>query len=107
MTVIIDGYEMDGISYWVTRNYFTFKSPFRDEHCAPAWSLSRLLSLMPKTIEADGRVFALNMAFSRARIIISFADRDGRTLTIEQSAEPVGACVKMIETLTRNGFLMN
>lgn len=78
----------------------------------PAWSLSRLLELMPKRIKrgdwsdytlslnCDGCFWDLEYTYAR------YCGEDD-TLVLLEDTDPKEACVKAIEWLTANGYPLN
>lgn len=94
----------------------------------PAWSLSALLSLLPKELDdfpftkwyepfQDGWEICdkedestingeVKLYFSDGRWIVDY-DWDGFTGRLPQSDSPIEACVLAIELLTANGYKLN
>lgn len=78
----------------------------------PAWSLSRLLGLLPKRIKrgdcsdytlglsCDGCFWDLEYTYAR------YCGEDD-SLVLFEDTDPIEACVKAIEWLTANGYKLN
>ena len=106
-----------------------YKEALKDRGYIPAWSLSRLLGLLPKTIgdfwmtkwyapnvdgfEIDdmGEPYQLSGDFQLLHIgggnyQVEY-DWDGFRGKLPQSDNPIEACVLAIELLTANGYKLN
>lgn len=94
------------------RPYGTFKEPFREQNCIPAWSLSRLLEMMPKKLTVGISVLELGMGFEPfyGHFYLRYTNARTGIDDLESHTEadtPMDACVQMIEWLTQNGYELN
>lgn len=94
-------------------SYNTAKMLYGEEFVTPAWSLSRLLALMPKIIEpAPYENYYLNMAQEcplTDEYIVSYMPCWDLSDAIIRTRDnnPIEACVQMIERLKDNGCDIN
>lgn len=94
-------------------------SPYKDNQrkdekgFAPAWSLSRLLGLIPHVIEVydDGDYyFSLAQEFPASEdyhAAYKYCWADDDVCAGKRDADPIEACVQLIEWLTANGYKLN
>lgn len=82
--------------------------------CAtPSWSLSALLSLLPMEIRKDGIDFDMMLkAYPNEqecyRWCISYYDMElEATAYYSEAPDPIEACVRIVRTLTDNGYTLN
>ena len=82
--------------------------------CAtPAWSLSALLALLPMEIKKDGIDFDMMLkAYPNEeecyRWCISYYDLElDATAYYSEAPDPIEACVRIVRTLTDNGYTLN
>lgn len=83
------------------------------DRCVPAWSLSKLLGLIPHTIEVyDGCNYYLSLAHEfpgsedyHAAYKYYWADDD--VFVGKRSSCPIEACVQLIEWLAENNYKLN
>lgn len=113
----------------LTAPYSEMRDRFKEKDCYPAWSLSALLGLLPKTIgdfwmtkwyapnvdgfeiEDMGEPYQLSGDFQLLHIggrnyQVEY-DWDGFQGKSPQSDNPIEACVLAIELLTANGYKLN
>lgn len=101
--------RVTGIYY--TDAYKGLPSASLDLHY-PVWSLSRLFDLLPKKLTVGIRVHELNMGFEPyeenfyIRYINSLTDSDELD-SYTDAADPIEACVKMVEWLTKHSYELN
>lgn len=90
-----------------------YKKALKDRGYIPAWSLSRLLELLPKRINDEynyqkyGFKIEYSLTFNDAPWQITYK---GGTLVKPGyffDKSPIEACVKAIEWLTENGYKLN
>lgn len=100
-----------GVYY--THSYKDLPNALRNENkYVPAWSLSRLLDLLPKKLTVGIRVHELNMGFEPyegnfyIRYINSLTDGDDLD-SYTDAADTIEACVRMIEWLTKHSYELN
>lgn len=93
--------------------FYGYYDPKRHIEIIPAWSLSRLLELLPKRINDEynyqkyGFKIEYSLTFNDAPWQITYK---GGTLVKPGyffDKSPIGACVKAIEWLTENGYKLN
>lgn len=89
-----------------------YKSVFRDRGHSPAWSLGRLLEMLPKKIKND---IGLDLYTFKIRYdftiplypwVIDYKHRLDASEHFSD-ASPIGVCVKAIEWLTERGYALN
>lgn len=79
----------------------------------PAWSLSRLLSLLPMEIRKDGIDFTMMLKpypheEECYRWSVDYYDSElEATAYYSEAPDPIEACVRMVEKLTDNGYNIN
>lgn len=105
--------------------YVEMRDRFKETNCFPAWSLSRLLELLPKELNdfpftkwyepfQDGWDISdkeiectingeVKLYFSGKTWAVDY-DWDGFEGRLPQSDDPIEACVLAIELLTANGY---
>ncbi len=79
-------------------------------HCSPAWSLSRLLSLLPMMINDNGlqTTFQLDSNPDDSSWNAAYYDYAmDKYLRILCDKSPIESCVKAIEWMTKEGFKLN
>ncbi|MBD5178120.1 MAG: hypothetical protein HDS04_09010 [Bacteroides sp.] len=75
---------------------------------SPAWSLSALLSLLPKCLMWQGLYYRLVMGPNENGWEIEYNDLSVlNNLHRVKADSPIEACVQMIEWLTKNGYTLN
>ena len=79
-----------------------------DNEDTPAWSLSALLSLLPKCLMWQGLYYRLVMGPNENGWEIEYNDLSVlNNLHRVKADSPIEACVQMIEWLTKNGYTLN
>ena len=103
------------LSYCNGGFYELMATPFHygcfDEKDAPAWSLGRLLSLLPKEIKADGTTYKLNIDYppiGQVAVRYNTEDDDLDGLFGLMGDDLFELIVLMVEKLTaNNGYALN
>lgn len=93
--------------------YSAAKDIYGDDYIEPAWSLSRLLGLLPKEIfdeSGDDFYFSLAKEFPLSEeygaAYIPCWDK-GDAIVRKRDDDPIEACVQLIEWLKENGYKLN
>lgn len=78
----------------------------------PAWSLSRLLDLRPKKLTVGINVHVLNMGFEpyEGNFYIRYINSQTNCNDLDSytdAADPIEACVRMIEWLVMHNYELN
>lgn len=100
-----------GESYLIPKDFGMYDYSYSDD--APAWSLSALLALLPMEIRKDGMDFTMALKpypheEECYRWCISYYDNElEATAYYSEAPDPIEACVRMVRTLTDNGYKLN
>lgn len=96
----------------LTLPYRDAKVIYRGDDVLPAWSLSALLSLMPSVISGKDRLhdyyFLLRLFSDRCEVSYEqLYSGSAPAIIAETAADPIEACVKLIEKLIANNYELN
>lgn len=98
----------------LTMPYSSAKDIYRGDYVQPAWSLSALLSILPKEIYDDnGDSFYLSLAkefpFSEdySAAYLECWSLEHNSIVSKRGNSAIEACVQLIEWLTENGYKLN
>ena len=102
---------LDGRVELVPKDFGDYNHSYEND--SPAWSQSALLALLPMEIRKDGIDFDMMLkAYPHEdecyRWCISYYDLELETTAYYSEApDPIEACVRIVRTLTDNGYTLN